>query len=130
MEPPSVSDDVLQVDAPDTLVDRVLEDPSLLSTIKFQRVPFKQPAKNKKARRKARADLVGKFVNYYWNSSDDTAGWYPALVTDTDPHDVGFRNVLLFADGSDTLARMIGYPKRSAARWELLSPVTSGTTPS
>jgi len=89
----------------------VQNNPLLLDRISF--VPADEPQDP--------ADLIGRFVSFYWNAPNNTRGWYNALVLSQ----YYKRHLLLFADGSEVLARLIGYPEKNRDRWKPLLPITS-----
>jgi len=93
---------------PQSLQQRILEKPSLLYDL-----PLEVVAKPKKSKPD---DLVNSLISYYWESANDSLGWYTAMVIGREHK----THILLFADGTEATARLIGYPARVTNRWELL----------
>ena len=107
----TVSDETVESEEISPLHIRVQNNPLLLDRISF--VPADEPQDP--------ADLIGRFVSFYWNAPNNTRGWYNALVLSQ----YYKRHLLLFADGSEVLARLIGYPEKNRDRWKPLLPITS-----
>ena len=87
---------------------RIVEKPSLLYDLPLQQVP---KPKNLKPQ-----DLKNAFVSFFWDSADTSRGWYTTMV-------IGRENkthLLLCADGTEVVARLLGYPSRVSDKWKLL----------